>query len=331
MIGLAPPAPPLLHVAGNRLRYGPREVRLRGVCVGDAVLARKDRPLDDYAAIAGDWRSNAVRIGVAPTTWRNGDKAETMRELRAQVAAALAQKMFVIVDWHVIGWPGEGPLGAYSEASSWPGDPKDLYDADFGLALDFWRACAREFGADGRVAFQLWCEPVRGKDAWNGNPGESWPRLKPWFSRLIAAIRAEGAPNLVLASGDRWAYDLRGIRQSPLEDRNAAYEWHVYAGHGNNDPQAWAAALDGLDRERPVLVTEWGFEEETKGHFKGTEEAFGKPFLDFIEARRMSWTAWCWHPSWGPPMLTEDWRTPTVYGAFVRDALRRLNRRADRP
>ncbi len=325
-----PPAPPLLRAEGNRLTYGGHEAILRGVCVGDVGIARRNRPPGDYAAIASDWRANAVRIGVAPSSWR-ADPAGALRLLRADVDAALAAGMFVLIDWHTIGWPGERPMGAYTQEVTWRGDPKDLYDADFALATDFWRACAREFGPDGRVAFHLWCEPVRAEDDWKTPPGSTWPELKGWFVRLTETIRAERAPNLVLASGDRWAYDLRGIREDPLPDPNTAYEWHVYAGHDRDDPKRWAAALDGLDAVAPVLVTEWGFQRETDDHYKGTAEGFGRPFLDFIESRRMGWTAWCWHPSWGPPMLERDWRTPTEFGAFLRTELRRLNRDPFRP
>jgi hypothetical protein len=318
-------APALLQVDGNRLTYGGRRVTLRGVCVGDVVLARDASRTGDYRTIRRDWNANCVRIGVAPTSWRK-DRSATLRALETDVAAALKQRLFVLIDWHTIGWPD-----GYYQVPTWDGPITDLYDSDFTLATDFWRTMARTYGKDGRVAFHLWCEPVYTADDWKTPLGSTWPKLRPYFERLTKTIRAEGAPNLVIASGNRWAYDLVGIRKRPLSDRNTAYEWHVYGGHDENDPKEWARKLDGLDRVAPVLVTEWGYDANTTSHFKGTRETFGKPFLRFMETRGMSWTAWCWHPTWGPTMLQRDWAQPTEFGGFVKESLTRLNRRALRP
>lgn len=302
----------MLCVEGNRLTYDGQPVTLRGVCVGDVLLSRPPSRISDYATIAKDWRANCVRIGVAPLSWRREPK-EAMTALRREVKAAERAGMFVIVDWHAIGWPD-----GYTQLDE---GTKDLYDSDFALATSFWKECAKAYKHDGRVAFQLWCEPVFQEQEWRVQKGSVWKTLKPYFERLTGTIRSEGAPNLLLATGNQWAYDLVGIREDPLSDPNTGYEWHVYGGHDGNDPAKWAVALDGLDRVKPVVVTEWGFQEVTDEHFKGTAETFGRPFLDFIELRGMSWTAWCWHPTWTPNLLEDDWKTPTPYGAFVRAAL----------
>jgi len=289
-------------------------------------LARRGRPLSDYATIAKDWNANTVRIGVAPPTWKRTDHAAVMKQLKQEVDAALRSGMFVMIDWHTIGWPN-----GYYETPDWAGGLTDLYDSDFELGLSFWKACARAFGKDGRVAFHLWCEPVLKEDDWETKPGSTWSSLRPWFVKLTSAIRAEGAGNLVLATGNRWAYDLIGIRANPLPDKNTAYMWHVYGGHDDNKPAMWAKALDNLYKVAPVVVSEWGFDAETKEHFKGTEAAFGRPFLKFMEDRGLHWTAWCWHPTWGPTLLQNDWKSPTPYGGFVKTALGKLNKNPTRP
>ena len=112
-----------------------------------------------------------------------------------------------------------------------------------------------------------------------------------------------------------------GIKNSLLPDKNTAYMWHVYAGHDDNDVKRWAKMLDGLQMVRPVMVTEWGFQEGVKDHFKGDANDFGKPFLKFMDQNKLHWTAWCWHPTWGPTMLKDYWKTPTPFGAFVKKAL----------
>lgn len=319
LCGAAPA--PRVSVSANQLIYRGKTLTLAGVAVGDPFSAREGRPRADYRRIARDWNANAVRISLHPTVWKHERHDRVLDRLAAEIAAAHGARLFVILDWHTIGWPD----GFYEKHPEWD-SPADLYDPDFALALDFWTAAAKRFGRDGATLFELWNEPVFEKD--EREPRESrWPALKPYFEKLIAAIRVH-APNVVLASGSRWAYDLRGIRASPLADRNTAYAWHVYAGHDDNEPARWAKALDDLDRARPVLVTEWGFAEGSKEHFAGTAEEFGQPFRSgFLAGRGLSFTAWCWHPEWTPALLEKDWSTPTPYGAFVLKTLRGPARR----
>ncbi|MCG9894024.1 MAG: glycoside hydrolase family 5 protein, partial [Fimbriimonadaceae bacterium] len=192
---------------------------------------------------------------------------------------------------------------------------------DFKLATDFWQTCAREFGKDGRVVFQLWCEPVLNAEDWQTPLGSTWKTLKPFFQSLTDTIRKEGAQNVLLATGNRWAYDLVGIRQSLLPDKDTAYMWHVYAGHDNNDPKLWDEKLDGLHKVRPVVVTEWGFERNPNAHYDGSAFDFGRPFLRYMNERGLHWTAWCWHDTWGPTMFERGTRTPNAFGEFVMKAL----------
>ncbi len=310
-----------LQVQGTKIFYGSAEVRLRGVCVGDIVLARDERPLSDYTTIRA-WGANCVRIGVAPPTWKKMGK-KALPILRKEVDIALRNGLFVIIDWHSIGWPD-----GYFEK---PKGEEDLYDSSLSLAMDFWKACAKEYRSNGAVAFQLWCEPVFQKEDWNTPMGSTWEKLKPSFDKMIGTVRKEGAKNMVLASGNRWAYDLVGIRKNPLKDSNVAYMWHVYGGHDDNKPDLWAKALDDLHTVAPVIATEWGFERETKSHYKGNPDNFGKPFLSFMESRGMHWTAWCFHNSWGPAMLNSKGSGTTEFGGFVKSALGKLNAKAIRP
>lgn len=314
---------PALHVDGNRLFYGTDPVELKGVCVGDVLLARNRHRDADYQTISQTWKANVVRIGMAPSSWKH-DRAAAWADMQDEVAAALAQHMFVIIDWHTIGWPN----GYYEHAG--PGDDPDLYDSSFPLATSFWQTVADTYKNDGRIVFQLWCEPVSSAKPWKDKPGITWKDLKPFLNRLTKTIRQAGAENVVLATGDEWAYDLVGIRNSLLPDANTAYEWHAYA-DGQNDPAEWARAIDRLDTVRPLIVTEWGYQPGSSEHFRGTTEGYGIPFLKFMNDHHLQWTAWCWHPTWTPVMIKHDWSTPTVMGQFVKDALEAASDGALRP
>jgi hypothetical protein len=303
-----------LEVVGRELcLHSGTPVRLRGVCIGDPVLARAGRPLSDYTVIARDWKANVVRISLHPSVWKSLPRAQALDALKANVDAALQNGLFVVIDWHVIGFPD-----GYYQKAGYEDDPPDLYDSSFQLAKDFWMEMAKTFGRDGRVLFELWNEPLFKRDDFYPPAGQKWPQLKPYLRQLVEIIRRR-SDNVILVTSNGWAYDLRGIRNDLLAGKNIAYAWHIYAGQEENDAAAWARALDRLDTVAPVIVTEWGFQRKTREHFRGTPESFGNRFVrDFLEAKHLHSIAWCWHPEWTPAMLQKDWKTPTEMGAFVK-------------
>jgi|GEM_PF-2884414 len=177
-----------------------------------------------------------------------------------------------------------------------------------------------------------------------------------WTGGLFAAqpspLRVNGAD--LLWNGENIA--LRGVavgdvvfarKHRPLSDcKTIAQDWNANVVRRGVDPTVWknqkraevlaelerqaCAALGDLQKVRPVIVTEWGFERDAKAHFKGTPESFGDKFLrDFLVARNLHSVAWCWHAEWGPPLLQKDWNTPTEFGAFVQKYLK--NHKAARP
>jgi aryl-phospho-beta-D-glucosidase BglC (GH1 family) len=308
----------VLSVQGNELLASGTPVILRGVAVGDPILARQGRPLSDYERIARDWHANVVRISLHPAVWKHMPHAQVLDVLEREINAALGNGMDVILDWHTIGWPD----GYYENIEKdWTDDPADLYDSNFDLAKSFWDEVSARFGKDGRIIFELWNEPVASIKEEDGEVPPQWEKMKPFYAELLRIVRTH-SDNVVLATGNEWAYDLRGIREDPLPGGNVAYCWHIYASTDDNDETEWAKQLDDLQTVAPVMVTEWGFQEHTKEDFRGTVKTFGAKFVrDFLEGRRLHSTAWCWHPDWTPVMLKLDWKTPTPMGRFVMDYL----------
>jgi parallel beta-helix repeat protein len=308
-----------LRREGTELVHQNRPVRLRGVGIGDPVLERQNQPLSRYEVLRRKWNANVVRISIHAFVWRNaelfGGRAGIMDQIRREVDAATDAGLFVILDWHVTGWPD-----GFARPPD-PGEPAGFHDSSFALACDFWNEASRVFGENGLVAFEIWNEPVRGPSNWQPEAAE-WRLLRPFWERLIAIIRRNSS-NLIIVAGGSWAYSLKGIRDLPPSDPNVAFSWHVYAGKENNDEARWAAAFDNLSNDFPVIVSEWGFEETGAAYFKGGVGDFGAKFAtNWLEGRALHWVAWCWHPSIGPAMLRPDRTTPTPFGAFVKSLLR---------
>lgn len=313
-----------LEVNGNELHLGGAPVRLLGVAVGDPLYIRKDRPASDYRVIAEVWRANTVRISLHPGHWR-ADRAKALRSLADDLFAARAAGLFVIIDWHVIGFPRRY---AARPEPSW-GLPADAYDPDLTLAADFWTEMARSFGRDPGVIFELWNEPVVDPKLWVST-GEHWPLFKQTWLPLIGAIRRHSEA-IVLVSGGRWAHDLKGAARDPIEDNRVAYAWHAYPPEDKGQPGRWFDSLDGIHRIRPVVVTEWGFCRTCPDYIRGTPQDFGVPFTrQVLEVLNLHSTAWCWSAGAAPAMLESDWRAATEYGRFVRHYLETAKRPAMR-
>ena len=289
---------------------------LRGVGVGDPVLARRSRPLRDYLTIRDTWHANCVRISLHPGVWREA-RRDARASLRQEVGAARGAGMSVVLVWHVIGWPD----GRFEQPRDDWGLPRNVYDSDVGLAVSFWDEIAREYADDPEVIFELWNEPVDLDEMTEPlNPGRDWARLRPVWEELLGSVR-QHAMNRVLVTGGRWAADLTGIRHARLEGSNIGYAWHVYPPTIDVYPHAIDTSigyaewlLDGLHEEESVFVTEWGF----YSNQANLGEAFARDILDRLN---LPWTAWCWHPKWSPALLEKDWATPTIAGTLVQRKL----------
>lgn len=308
LVLLWPASASALEVSGNLFVENGQTVVLRGIAMGDVL----DLPsnMDPYPEIAGDWRANVVRLSVHPGNWRDR-KDEALAALARHVEQARAAGLYVIIDYHVIGFP-DGYEQAQFDVTD-PGTKTDYYDSRFTLAMDFWLTVALRF-KDTAILYELWNEPVSGSEAEEGGDLAYWKRYRPYWRVLSDAIRTGGNANVILAPPPLYAFNARGLTESLLPDGNTGYTWHVYAGE---PPEGWADALDDLDKAKPVVVTEWGFAPGAKQHWAGTAEEYGEPFTAFMDQRGLSSTAWCWNPDYGPSLRRQSGKL-TEWGAFAK-------------
>jgi hypothetical protein len=298
-----------LTVSGNKILFNNDEIYLRGVAVGDPYLRQEEfnRGVDDYEIIKKEWQANLVRLSVHPGAFKSNEK-KVKKYLDDEINAAREQGLFVVVDWHVIGFPN----GWYKELP-YGGSNAYSYDSNFITANDFWKYMAATYRSDRGVMFELWNEPA--KDDFN------WEKFRPYMQRLHDLIRSNGAENIIIAPGVWWTYDLRDIAANPLYGENIAYSWHNYPNCGNY--LRWSQAIGETVNKFPVILTEWGFsaEDSSKHYYSTLDNGYVKYLKDFLLDNNIHFTAWCWHSSWDPNMLEKDWQTTTEYGAYVKDFL----------
>ncbi len=313
---------PGLSISGINIVANGQPVQLYGVNMGDPFWARgwygASYSTANYAALSQNWHANVARISIFPTQWKNMDHATLLAGLAQEVNAALNNGMYVIISYHVIGWPD----GFYQTACC--GNPADTYDSSMSVATAFWTQMAQTYGSDNRIIFDLWNEPVHPDDftLYGSDPNPLWTELKQAYESLIQTVRANGAQNIVLATGNRWASWLVGIKDNPLADPNVAYAYHKYSVEGLNTAAEWNRDTGGLIGVRPVIVSEWGYEDSDVSNptWPGSQASYGTPFTQWMDSRHLSNLAWMYHHDWTPALLKAD-GSLTLYGTFVRNYL----------
>jgi endoglucanase len=315
---------PYLYVKGNAIYYHKagktKKVVLRGVNVGDFYhFTSVGERVPSFKYIRSSLNATAVRLACHPLFWRTARKADLAR-LHKTVKSALAAGLFVIIDYHTIGFPN----GTAQKIDG------NLYDAHFSLCESFWKTISKDkLFKDRRILFELWNEPSADLNH-DGTPdgdysAKAWGKLKPYWQKLIKIIRVNKAKNIVIAAGDGWAGNFRGVAKSPLKDPNVAYAWHIYTNY-TDSYASYAWQMDGLYKKKPVIVTEWGYETSQYNKFKGLAKKTD-PFLKgYLKAKGLSSFAWCYCPWYTPCMLANpgdpDFKKLNAWGKYVKAYLR---------
>ena len=202
-----------------------------------------------------DWGSAIVRpaMGVDEVNGYLDRPEENLSRLVTVVDAAIANDMYVIIDWH-----------SYNA---------ELYRAE---AIAFFQQMARKYGENPHVIYEIYNEPVH----------VSWSdTVKPYAEAVISAIREIDPDNMIIVGTPTWSQDVDVASRDPIRGfDNIAYSLHFYAAtHGESLRQKAQTAIDnGL----PLFVTEWGsVEASADGEVDHVETDL---WMNFLEANDIS-------------------------------------------
>ncbi len=196
----------------------------------------------------------------------------------------------------------------YPEPSNFqPGVPDEA-------AKDALAALAARYSSNSNVLYGLLVEPD------NAPEGEaaSWSELKPMFTDMVDAIRANNPNSLIFVPGTFWGRYVAHALTDPIERPNLVYKSHPY------DP--WTTIqthpdyrLDEVAAQYPLLLGEFG-----TGNMMSQSDVDN--LLDWAESAGVSWTAWMFNTV-GPPTLLEpntdpyDFIPSAPYGQSVKARL----------
>ena len=131
--------------------------------------------------------------------------AQVKQQLIAAADAAIAQDMYVILDWHIL---SDGDPSAHTQE-----------------AVAFFTELAQRYKDCPAVLYEI-CNEPNGGISWSGN-------VKPYAQQVVNAIRAQSPKGVILIGSPTWSQDIHQAAADPVVGENLMYTLHFYAGtHG---------------------------------------------------------------------------------------------------
>jgi len=310
--------PQAFAIDGNRIEDESGDpIVLRGMSSMDPVLKKHSEwpewdgvwSADEFAAMSA-WGAQIVRLPVHPIGWRDYGEAEALSVLDQTITWAAAQGMYVIIDFHSIGWP-----------------PTETYDDSYGDSIyltskaeieDFWRAVSTRYAGDDRVAFyEVYNEPVNLNSPDHIGSADDWETWRIFVEEVIDVIRTNDPNKPILINGLQWGYDLSFVAANPVNRASVVYGTHPYP---HSDWRiGWDDAFGTLSEAYPVMVTEFGFGNEMRESQYSGEGRYRTAIREYLGSKGISWACWAFSPHWTPRLLRKwDGYKPSSSGKFFR-------------
>jgi endoglucanase len=248
------------------------------------------------------WGVTLVRIPVHPVAVHQRGLAGYFKLLDEAVDWCTELGIHVIIDWHTI---GNLKMEMFQN---------EMYNTTQGETFNFWRFVSFHYRNTPTVAFyELFNEPT----IYRGMLGAcSWDEWKTLVEEMIDIIYAVDTTKVPLVAGFDWAYDLRPVREHPIDRKGIGYVTHPYPNKCKipREPK-WEEAYGYVADTYPVIATELGFGRLPEG------DDYPASIMNYFNRKGISWTAWVFDPDWGPQMIKNWDYEPTAQGEFFRDVM----------
>lgn len=187
------------------------------------------------------------------------------------IESALAQDMYVIVDWHILK----------------DGDPNQYMDE----AESFFGEISSHYGNNPGILYEICNEP---------NGETTWEDISKYANRIIPVIRTNAPDAIILVGVPSYCTDFRGPLEKPLKFGNIMYSMHRYIDVSEKKDCGAGQLEKILGQGLPIFVTEWGiaagedtpFEDEEKPDLEQYYVENARPFVELMETYGVSWAAW---------------------------------------
>ena len=314
------------HVEANAfVDQNGKPMVFRGMSAIDPIYQRFDDAPghtlwnEQYYRVMAQWCANIIRLPILPSSLRNYGMEKTLDTLDQTIAWAAKNKLYVIIDFHSIGWP---PEDFYPPEAPWfSTTPKEI--------MDFWETISSRYADNNTVAFyELYNEPVTSasyKDYFGVSTTlDDWLVWKKFMEQIIAGIRTNDPDKIILVGGLQFAYDLSFVANAPITGKNVAYATHPYShSKWKND---WKTAFGDLSSQYPVFATEFGYDAggSPDDYYNGIP--YHQAIVEYLEEHHISWAVWNFDASWAPTLLLDNFTyQPSPAGEYFRSIMLNLN------
>lgn len=246
-----------LKVEGTQLVNKNNEpIVLRGVSFGWHNWWPRFYNHETVQWLADDWKCNVVRaaIGVEPKKGYLNKPEWGKKKLEAVVNAAIAEDIYVIIDWHA-------------------------HDLHLEEAKVFFAEMAQIYGQVPNVIYEIFNEPNN----------ETWDEVKAYSIEVINAIRKYDPDNIILVGNPNWDQDVHLVADNPIEGQiNIMYTLHYYA--ATHDNYLRERGDYAISKGIPIFISESAGMKADGNSAIDYEE--WQAWIDWAEERKISWITW---------------------------------------
>lgn len=211
------------------------------------------------AWLVKDWEIDVIRVAMAvhhEGYIENPEAEQAKAELI--IETAIREGIYVILDWHA-------------------------HDPEPEAAAEFFGRMAAKYGGHPNLIYETWNEPLRHHD---------WASvIKPYHEQVVAAIREHDPDNLILLGTRMWSQAVDEAALDQVDDPNAAYVLHFYA--GSHQEALRDQAQRALDQGVALFVSEWGTSMANGDDGVFAEET--RRWMQWLDERHISRVNWSVH------------------------------------
>ncbi|WP_408071199.1 cellulase family glycosylhydrolase [Butyrivibrio sp. JL13D10] len=249
-----------LHVEGTNLVDEKGDpVQLRGISTHGLTWYPDFIDEKLFKQLSNTWNSSFIRLAMYSDVYCKEKNGESLKLMRKGINAAIANDMYVLVDWHIL-------------SDNNPNINKEQ-------AIDFFDKISSEFSDAPNLIYEICNEP---------NGDTTWDDIVNYCNDVIPVIR-KNVPDAVIIVGTP-EYDRRlvPVTKRPLNFENVMYCLHFYAATHKDDlnDELRIALNAGI----PVFVSECGICEHTGD---GTIDfASSRKWFNFLLENNISYSVW---------------------------------------
>jgi len=293
-----------LKVEGNKIvNEEGEEVILKGVNINSPGILKYEENHDFLQDIKEIKKlgANAIRVPICPAYFQSVENyCEEILDPIVNLCNEL--ELYCILDNHSQGNPIKGLTR----------EPKILinnykkYDANYDYVKNITEELVKKYGKEEHVIF----EPISA--FFLEVTKEEWISVSNKLSNLIRNYSA----NLIMISSEGWPQNLEFALGHKPNTKNIAYGIMIYPGTTKEIKDV----VIEINKKYPIIITECGYENiNPKEDVLAGDKKYATEFTKFIFEHKLSWFAWCYHPT-RQPVLIRSWNPEDLseWGEFVK-------------